>query len=263
MPRLYLVDAFTPKPFAGNPAGVCPLDSPADVAWMQGLAAEVNASETAFFYPTGDSYHLRWFTPTQEAPICGHATLASAHVMWEAGLLPASDTTRFDTLSGRLTVAREGDWLTMDFPANPPATIDAPEALARAVGRPIVAVAENDLDYYVELKSEEAVASFVPDLAAIAAFPKRAVVITARASRPGVDFVSRVFGPAHGIPEDPVTGSTHCALTPYWAAKLGKTALTAYQASRRGGMLRVALSADRVLISGQAVTVFSGEVTGP
>ena len=250
------VDAFTARPFAGNPAAVCVMPGPADEAWMSAVAREMNLSETAFLYPQGDAYKLRWFTPAVEVPLCGHATLASAHVLWEAGYLPAGAQARFDTLSGRLTADRDGDWIVLDFPARPVVPVADPPDLARALGAPIAGAVRADRDdYLVELASPAAVRALRPDMALLRGIGLRGVIVTSRSDDPAYDFISRFFAPGAGIDEDPVTGSAHCCLGPYWAARTGKSEFVAYQASARGGVVRVRLAGDRVLLGGQAVTV--------
>jgi PhzF family phenazine biosynthesis protein len=257
---IFTVDAFTAAPFGGNPAGVCLLDAPADPAWMQSVAREMNLSETAFLLPQPDGFDLRWFTPAVEVDLCGHATLASAHILYSSGRLPLAEQARFHTRSGLLTARMVAGWIELDFPSKPvqPAG-DLPD-LASALGATPTFTGRNQFDYLVELESEQQVRELDPDIAAIKALPARGVIVTARASTPGFDFVSRFFAPAVGVPEDPVTGSAHCCLAPYWSAKLGKNELDAYQASERGGMLRLALNGERVRISGQAVTVMRGEI---
>lgn len=257
---LIVVDAFTDKPFAGNPAAVCLLAEPRDAPWMQNLAREMNLSETAFLLRQADGYNLRWFTPTVEVDLCGHATLASAHVLWERGDLRPGEQARFHTRSGLLTAERRGEWIELNFPAEPEQPATAPEGLERALGAKALYVGKNRFDYLVELDSEETVRSLRPDMALLARIPARGVMVTSRASSSGWDFVSRFFGPQSGVPEDPVTGSAHCCLGPYWANKLGKKEFVAYQASARGGIVRVRLEGNRVRLSGQAVTVLRGEL---
>ena len=258
--RLFHVDAFASRPFSGNPAVVCPLDEPVNAGWMQQVAAEMNVSETAFLHPEGDGYRLRWFTPTMEMDLCGHATLASAHVLWEQGLLDTGAAARFQTLSGTLTVVRRGGWLDMDFPTRPVEPTAAPPGLTDALGEDAVFVGRTANDYVVELRSADAVRNLRPDLASLERVEARGVAVTAPSDDARYDFVSRFFAPRSGIPEDPVTGSAHCALGPYWQAKLGKDELTGYQASRRGGEVRVRPGPVRTIISGQAVTTTVGEV---
>jgi|SRR5579884_2766351 len=256
------VDAFTDRPFAGNPAGVCVLSAPADAAWMQQVAREMNLAETAFLSPEADGFSLRWFTPTVEVDLCGHATLASAHVLWSDGHLPAEAQARFRTLSGLLTADRRGDWIELDFPAEPPSVVEPPANLVAALGIEPINVGRNRLDFIVEVASEPVVRGLHPDLGLLATVPTRGVIVTSRADTADADFVSRFFAPAVGVPEDPVTGSAHCCLGPYWAARLGKDELVGYQASARGGTVRVRLAGDRVKLLGQAVTVIRGEFVG-
>jgi PhzF family phenazine biosynthesis protein len=210
--RFFHVDAFTVKPFSGNPAVVCPLEGPSGAAWMQNVAAEMNVSETAFLYPEADGFNLRWFTPTTEVDLCGHATLASSHVLWEQRPLDAAAPARFHTLSGLVTVTTSGAWHHMDFPAELAVAAEAPTGLAEALSAPVGYVGRNRLDYVAVLASEEAVRTLSPDLSTIAKLPGRSVIVTAKADMPGVNYVCRVFGPAVGIPEDPSTGSAQCAL---------------------------------------------------
>ncbi|MBF2036281.1 MAG: PhzF family phenazine biosynthesis protein [Leptolyngbyaceae cyanobacterium T60_A2020_046] len=263
-PRTILqVDAFSDRPFAGNPAAVCVLPQAADPAWMQAVAAEMNLSETAFLHPIEAGYHLRWFTPTAEVPLCGHATLASAHVLWSEGHLPPDQTAQFHTLSGVLTATLADGWITLNFPVQPVAAIAAtPEILKILRGlQPVqvmqtVGAAEGNL--LVELESEDYVRSLQPDFGLLKTLPAMGLIVTSRADNPDVDFVSRYFAPAVGIDEDPVTGSAHCSLVPYWQKQLGKGAFLAHQVSARGGVLKVEAAGDRVLIRGQAVTVMRG-----
>ena len=254
------VDAFTDRPFAGNPAAVCILPSPREEQWMRDVAAEMNLSETAFLHRLDDGWSLRWFTPAVEVDLCGHATLASAHVLWQDGLLPPDAEARFHTRSGLLTAARQGDWISMDFPANPGQAAPAPEGLEQALGVRPVYTGRSKFDWLVELESEAAVRALQPDLGLLATVDARGVIVTARGEGGDFDFVSRFFAPRVGVPEDPVTGSAHCALAPFWAARLGRDELTGFQASRRGGIVRVRVAGDRVVLSGQAVTVMRGEL---
>jgi predicted PhzF superfamily epimerase YddE/YHI9 len=254
--RLYQIDAFTGQAFRGNPAAVCLLDGERDDVWMQNVAAEMNLSETAFLLPHDDSFSLRWFTPAVEVALCGHATLASAHALYEERGL---ESARFHTLSGVLTAERSGDWIELDFPARAAEACDAPDGLLESLGvhEPLY-VGRNQFDYLIEVASAGDVRAIQPDHVRLRTIPVRGAIVTSRDDE--YDFVSRFFGPAVGVDEDPVTGSAHCALTPYWAAKLGKDAMTAYQASKRGGVVRVRLAGDRVKLGGQAVTVFRGEL---
>jgi PhzF family phenazine biosynthesis protein len=259
--RLLQIDAFTDRPFRGNPAAVCLLDRERDAAWMQSVGAEMNLSETAFLLQKGDEWSLRWFTPTVEVDLCGHATLASAHALWSEALLDANDVARFQTKSGLLTATRKGDWIELNFPATLERQSDPPDGLLSSLGvsKPNY-VGKNKFDYIVEVESEDAVRALKPDHAGLRKIPVRGVMVTSRAASKDYDFVSRFFAPGSGIDEDPVTGSAHCCLTPYWAAKLGKNELVAYQASPRGGILRVALDGDRVRLAGRAVTVLRGRL---
>jgi len=258
--RIVQVDAFTNRPFEGNPAAVCVLSEPAPDAWMALVAREMNLSETAFLVPQGDGYNLRWFTPAVEVALCGHATVAAAHVLWEDGHLAAGCQARFHTRSGLLLADRHGEWIELDFPAQIALPAEAPPALLPALRAEARAVCRNRFDYLVELPSEEAVRAVKPDFTALREVEVRGVIVTARASEAGFDFVSRFFAPAVGVDEDPVTGSAHCALAPYWAERLGKLDMTAHQVSARGGVVRVKLRGDRVILGGQAVTVMTGEL---
>jgi PhzF family phenazine biosynthesis protein len=259
---IFQVDAFTSEPFKGNPAGVCLLRGPAEAAWMQSVAAEMNLAETAFPLAEGDGFRLRWFTPKVEVRLCGHATLATAHVLWEQGLLPAGREARFQTLSGLLTARRDGDLIELDFPARPPLpkAPDWADAVVGALGIKPAAIVLSAEDVLFEAVDEEAVRSVQPDFATLRSLPARGVIVTSRSASPDYDFVSRFFAPAVGIDEDPVTGSSHTVLVPYWAKKLGKSEFTAYQASARGGVLRLRLAGERVKIAGRAVTVIKGEL---
>jgi PhzF family phenazine biosynthesis protein len=255
---LFQVDAFTAKPFRGNPAGVCLLDRPAPAAWMQNVAKEMNLSETAFLVPEKSAFRLRWFTPRVEVNLCGHATLASAHILWEEGVLPLGAEARFHTRSGLLTAARRGKWVELNFPARPvgPKPPSWAKALAAALKVKPLFVGRSSEDALVELAGQAAVRKLQPDFKRLLGLPVRGVIVTSRASTKGFDFVSRFFCPAVGINEDPVTGSAHCVLTPFWAERLGKLRMTAFQASERGGILQVRLEGGRVKIAGQAVTIF-------
>ncbi|HEY7193484.1 MAG TPA: PhzF family phenazine biosynthesis protein [Gemmatimonadales bacterium] len=258
--RITQVDAFTNRPFAGNPAGVCILPKAADPAWMLDVAREMNLAETAFLVKQKDGYDLRWFTPAIEVDLCGHATLASAHVLWEDGHLPTKAQARFHTKSGLLTADQNGAWIELDFPATPARPANPPAGLTEALGAKPSFVGKSPFDYLVELDDESTVRGLTPNLSALAEVDARGVIVTARGQRT-YDFVSRFFAPQSGVPEDPVTGSAHCALAPYWSAKLGKKELMAFQASSRGGELRLRVAGDRIKIGGQAVTVLRGELT--
>ena len=261
MLKITQVDAFTSEPFSGNPAAVCVLPGARDEAWMQNVAKEMNLAETAFLVRRADgSFDLRWFTPAVEVALCGHATLASAHTLWQDGHLPAAETARFHTKSGLLTAAPLGDWIELDFPATPDTAADPPAELAEALGATPQYVGKSRFDYLVELDSERTVTDLEPDHSRLRTLPVRGVMVTSRATTPGWDFVSRFFAPGSGIDEDPVTGSAHCCLTPYWSRKLGRTEFVARQVSPRGGTLRLALEGDRVKLRGQAVTVLTGQL---
>lgn len=259
---IYQVDAFTDRPFAGNPAAVCPIDSPRSDAWMQNVAAEMNLAETAFLLPQDDGWNLRWLTPVLEVDLCGHATLAAAHILWETGRLARDAQARFYTRSGLLTAAQSPQGLiTLDFPAERETETEASLALFAALGTRPRYVGKNRFDLIAELDDEAAVRALKPDFAQLALLPVRGVIVTARADSPDCDFVSRFFAPQCGIPEDPVTGSAHCCLGPFWSARLNKTELSAFQASPRGGHVRVSVQNERVLLGGQAVTVLRGALS--
>ncbi|MFC4907953.1 PhzF family phenazine biosynthesis protein [Actinomadura gamaensis] len=270
--RLLVVDSFTERPFAGNPAGVCLLDGPAEPDWMQRVAAEMKHSETAFVRPLGADdpdadFELRWFTPVVEVVLCGHATLAAAHALFSTGTAEAGRPLRFRTLhSGVLTVApAPGGGLAMDFPSCPPEETTEPDGLSAALGAPVSWTGRTPVnDVLAEVADAKTVRGLAPDLAALGAIEARGVIVTAPAE-PGADhdFVSRFFG-ARGLRadgEDPVTGSAHCALSPYWSARLGRDDLTGYQASERGGYVRTELRGDRVVLTGGAVTILDGTLT--
>lgn len=263
---LIQVDAFTNKPFQGNPAAVCLLNEPVEATWMQNVAQEMNLSETAFLWPQEEGFSLRWFTPAIEVDLCGHATLASAHALWETGTIEPSTIAKFYTRSGLLTAQREGDWIELNFPATPPEMIEntqkgIAEKLAEALGVTIQTLGKNKFDYLVEVESEAVVRQIQPKFERLKMLPVRGIIVTSLATSEQYDFVSRFFAPAAGVNEDPVTGSAHCTLTPFWKSRLHKTEFIAYQASARGGILRVRLEGERVYLSGQAVTVFQGELS--
>lgn len=258
--RILQVDAFTDRAFAGNPAAVCLLEQAADAAWMQNVAREMNLSETAFLSPRADGFDLRWFTPGAEVDLCGHATLATAHVLWTEGLLAPEVTARFHTRSGWLTADRQGDWIELDFPSQAVTPQEAPAGLLAALGVRPQYVGKNRTDYLIEVASERDVRALTPDFGKFRSLPIRGVMVTARAATAGFDFVSRFFAPGVGIDEDPVTGSAHCALAPHWAARLAKTEMVGFQASARGGVVRVRIAGDRIKLEGQAVTVLKGEL---
>jgi PhzF family phenazine biosynthesis protein len=266
--RIYQVDAFTDRPFSGNPAAVCLLDEPGDDQWLQAVAAEMNLSETAFLTLGPEGFDLRWFTPKVEVDLCGHATLASAHVLWESGRLPPELPARFSTRSGLLTAVRRGEWIELDFPADPPEPTAAPAGLIEALGVEPRFVGRGRFDYLVEVERAHTLGLVRPDFARLAAVETRGVIVTCQTAQPlcgngprAIDFLSRFFAPAAGIHEDPVTGSAHCCLAPYWGARLGKTELQGCQDSGRGGWVRVRLEGERVALLGQAVTVLRGELT--
>jgi predicted PhzF superfamily epimerase YddE/YHI9 len=253
------VDAFTDRPFAGNPAAVCILPAWHDDRWLQAVAAEMNLSETAFFVPRADPVELRWFTPKVEVDLCGHATLASAHALWQLGHA-AGDEIRFSTRSGILKAFRRGAEIELDFPRTSATATEAPPGLLEGLGVSACYVGKSRFDYLVEVASEAELRGMAPDFKRLAAAPVRGVIVTSRSADPRFDFVSRFFAPAVGIDEDPVTGSAHCCLGDYWGKRLGKTELVAYQASARGGVVKVRLANDRALLSGSAVTVARGEL---
>jgi len=262
---IYQIDAFTARAFAGNPAAVVPLDAPADADWMQSLAAEMNLSETAFVWPRAgddDAWGLRWFTPKREVRLCGHATLASAHLLWESGRIEPGRTAEFATLSGRLRCRRREDGaIAMDFPARVPTLAAAPPGLDDALGTAVVACAVSSEDLLVEVADTRTVRELAPRIERIGELPARGLIVTATADADsGADFVSRFFAPRYGVPEDPVTGSAHCVLAPYWGEKLGRLELVGFQLSARGGRVEVAWRGDRVEIAGRALTIFRGEL---
>lgn len=253
------VDAFTDRPFAGNPAAVVRLERPVPDRAMQALATEFGLSETAFLLPEGEGWRLRWFTPVTEVNLCGHATVASTWFLTESGEAAPGAPITFATRSGRLGARRVGDWIELDFPSRPATPADAPAGLADAIGAWPLGCYALDEDLLVELASEAELVRLTPDFAAVAALPARGVIVTARSAGPA-DFASRFFVPRVGIPEDPVTGSAHCALAPFWAARLGRTELTAVQRSARGGELRLRVEGDRVHLAGRAVTIWTGRL---
>ncbi len=255
---LWLIDAFTDRPFAGNPAGVCLLDDPRSDEWMRQVAAEMNQAETAFLERRRDGYGLRWFTPEVEMNLCGHATLASAHYLWERRHLDPAAEARFHTRSGLLGAERDGDWIVLDFPSTRATPSDPPPYLLDALKAPNAEVLANGTDYVVVLPSAGKVRDLKPDLRLLSAIEMRGVIVTAPSDQDGIDFISRFFGPGVGVDEDSVTGSAHCTLAPYWGERLKLTSMTGYQASRRGGFVRVELAGDRVRMAGRAVTVLRG-----
>ena len=255
------VDAFTSAPFGGNPAAVCLLPAPADAVWMQKVAQEMNLSETAFLVRReAGGFDLRWFTPAIEVDLCGHATLASAHVLWEEGHLPPGEPAVFHTRSGRLSAELRNGWIEMDFPAEPAEPASVPEGLAAALGTAPAYVGRNRFDYLIEVDTQATVERLTPDYSRLAGIDTRGVIVTARADTQDIDFVSRFFAPRTGIDEDPVTGSAHCCLGPYWQSRLGRDTFTALQVSERRGLVKVTVRDKRVILSGQAVTVLRGEL---
>lgn len=254
------VDAFTDKPYHGNPAAVCLLSKPMDDAWLRDVANEMNLSETAFLLPEKDHWRLRWFTPTVEVDLCGHATLASAHVLWEMGKLKKTEPARFETRSGLLTATRNEGWIELDLPSDPAEEVEAPAELVEALHTPIAHTAQGKFDYLVEVETEQMVRDLAPDVRLLGELTTRGICVTAPASTKGYDFVSRFWAPGAGIGEDPVTGSAHCMIGPWWANRLHKERMTAWQISRRGGVLRVTVAGDRVRLGGQAITVLKGEL---
>jgi PhzF family phenazine biosynthesis protein len=258
--ELHLVDAFTGTPFRGNTAAVCILEKAVDTGWMQQVATEMNQPETAFLLPIPTGWNLRWFTPFQEVDLCGHATLASAFVLWESGKVKPDLPISFDTLSGTLVARKEGEWITLDFPAEPVTAAEPVSGLAKALGTEPVFTGRNRFDILAELSSADDVCSLDPDMSALAALQTRGVIVTAVSDLPQYDFVSRFFAPSIGVAEDPVTGSAHCCLGPYWGEKLKKTTLVGFQCSARGGLVHVTLNGDRVILGGHAVHVFSGKI---
>lgn len=257
---IFQVDAFTDKPFAGNPAAVCILPEPRSDGWMQNVAQEMNLSETAFLHEQEDGFSLRWFTPAIEVDLCGHATLASAHILWETGMLNPEEQARFHTRSGLLLAERKGTEIELNFPATPEEPTDAPPGLSEALGVTFAYIGRSRFDYLVEVDSEEIVRNVQPDFALLRTLSIRGIMITSVASSSEYDFVSRFFAPGAGVDEDPVTGSAHCCLGPYWSKRLGKETFMAYQASKRGGVVRVRVAGDRVYLGGRAITVLCGEL---
>ena len=250
---IHVIDAFTNRPFSGNPAGVCVLPAPAPDDWMQQVAREMNLSETAFLHPMTGGFALRWFTPGVEVDFCGHATLASAFALWETGAASRSKELVFFTRSGPLRCRCCDGWVEMDFPAKPCDPVVPPEGLARALGCELRYSGSNGMDYLVEVEGESILRRLRPDFSALSQMPIRGVIVTASSDKPEFDFVSRFFAPAVGVNEDPVTGSAHCALAPHWMAKLGRAEMTGFQCSARGGLVKVRVCGERVMLYGQAV----------
>lgn len=259
---LYQVDAFTDEAFRGNPAAVCLLPGPRSERWMAAVAREMNLSETAFLLPEGEAWRLRWFTPEVEVELCGHATLASAWILFEHGLADPAHPVAFLSRSGPLAATRRGGRIELDFPAKREAAAPTPPGLADALGIEPLYVGRNAFDYLVLAPDAGTVRRLAPDFGALKALPVRGVIVTAASDRAGCDFVSRFFAPAVGVDEDPVTGSAHCCLAPFWGTRLGRTELQAWQASARGGALSLRLAGERVILAGCAVTVMEGVLTG-
>lgn len=257
------IDAFADRPFVGNPAAVCLLHESRSEHWMQAIATEMNLSETAFVRPLDDDYELRWFTPTIEVDLCGHATLAAAHALWSEGMLEHDEEIRFHTRTGLLSCGLNGDLIELDFPATPVEPCDSPPKLCEALGIQPLLSGRSIFDALVMVETEQALRALRPDFRLLEEIPVRGVIVTSPADEPQFDFVSRFFAPAVGVNEDPVTGSAHCALAPFWAERLGKTEMLAYQASVRGGIVRVRVAGDRVILGGHAVTVLKGLLRTP
>lgn len=255
--NIYIVDAFTDRPYKGNPAAICILDSEQPEHWMQSVANEMNLSETAFLLEQAGGYSLRWFTPEAEVDLCGHATLASAHVLWEQGFVQ-NEEIRFITKSGILTASKAGDWIEMNFPLEVEQENAPPIELVQGLGSPYIYVGKNRLDYVIEVENEEVLANLQPDFNLWKSVKTRGIIVTSKTNRPQIDFVSRCFYPALGVNEDPVTGSAHCCLGPFWKDRLNKNNLTALQLSKREGILKLTIQENRILISGQAVTTLKG-----
>jgi PhzF family phenazine biosynthesis protein len=258
--RVFQVDAFAERPFTGNPAAVCLLEREEDAAWMQAVAAEMNLSETAFVRCSEAAFELRWFTPKVEVDLCGHATLAAAHVLWTEDSIATDEAIAFRSRSGTLTCMQNEGRIELDFPATAAQDVEPPSGLLDALGAEARFVGKSRFDYIVLVDSEQTLRSIEPNLRRLAAIKTRGVIVTATASERRFDFVSRFFAPAVGVDEDPVCGSAHCCLGPFWAERLGKSDLTGYQASARGGEVRVRVAGDRVILGGKAVTVLRGEL---
>lgn len=256
----FQIDAFASRPFSGNPAAVCLLDRVYPAEWMQAVAAEMNLSETSFVRPLGEGFELRWFTPAVEVDLCGHATLAAAHVLWQAGMAAGGNPIDFLTRSGTLRASRAGDRIELDFPATPPVEAEPPAGLLAALGVEPRFVGRTRFDYLLLVDSEAQLRALRPDFARLAEVETRGVIVTSVSEDPQYDFVSRFFAPAVGVDEDPVTGSAHCCLAPFWQARLNRASLTAYQASQRGGVVWLRAQGGRVILGGQAVAVWSGEL---
>ncbi|KYO65501.1 PhzF family phenazine biosynthesis protein [Thermovenabulum gondwanense] len=258
--KLFQVDAFAENLFEGNPAGVCLLEKQIDRDLMQKIAMEMNLSETAFLLKKERGYDLRWFTPESEVDLCGHATLASAHILWEEGFLENNEEAVFYTKSGVLKAFKDKDYIILDFPLEPAEAAELTEELKKALKVPVIFTGKNRMDYLIEVENEESVKNLKPDFEILKKVNARGIIVTSASSNPEYDFVSRFFAPAVGINEDPVTGSAHCCLGPYWKEKLNKDNLIAYQASKRGGKLKLKVLNDRILIGGKAITFFRTEI---
>ncbi len=258
--KIFQVDAFTEKAFKGNPAAVCLLSELKEDLWMQNVAAEMNLSETAFLYKEDQGYNLRWFTPEHEEELCGHATLASAHVLWETEMVKEDEEIKFQTKSGVLSARKNGEWIEMDFPVEIEEKVKSSDKIKEALGVEPKYVGKNRLDLLVEVTSEDIVRGITPDFKLLKELDTRGVIVTSRANSEEYDFVSRFFAPGVGVNEDPVTGSAHCCLGPYWQDKLNKNEFLAYQASKRGGIIKVRVGENRVFLGGKAVMIFSGKL---
>lgn len=259
--KIYQVDAFTSRPYTGNPAGVCILHEAKSEEWMLNIANEMSASETAFLYPQEGGFNLRWFTPQVEVDLCGHATLASAHILWKSEHLRSEEKAIFYTRSGVLTAQKSGDWIEMDFPIQLAKPVIPPNDLVEALGIKPYYTGQTQFDYFIEAFNEDSVYNMMPNFSQLSKIDTRGVIVTSRSTDPGYDFISRFFAPGVGIDEDPVTGSAHCSLGPYWSERLGKEGLIGYQASHRGGVVKVRVeNNNRVTLGGKAVTVLEGEI---
>jgi len=258
--KIYQIDAFTDQPFRGNPAAVCLLPEPGEEAWMASVAREMNLSVTAFLHQVEDGFNLRWFTPAVEVSLCGHATLASAHILYETGLIAEGEEARFHTASGLLTAKKVGEEIELNFPSTPPNEISEPPELMEALGVTPDFVGKSRFDYLVRVGGEAEVRGATPDFLRLNGLGERGVMLTSESETEEFDFISRYFAPGAGIDEDPVTGSAHCCLGPYWGEVLGKDEMIAYQASARGGVVRVRVETERVYLGGKAVTVMGGEL---
>lgn len=259
--ELSIINTFTEQAFKGNPAAVCFLSDEKESSWMQTVAKELNLPTTAFIWFINDEYHLRWFTPSVEIPICGHGTLASAYFLWEKRYVDKARSIPFHTKSGVIKAQLIDGWIQLQFPAIIEQNVVAPELLIKALGVEPVYVGKSRLDYLVEVESEEIVRNLKPNIDLIAQLPVRGVIVTSHSNANEFDFVSRFFSPAQGIIEDYVNGSSHCCLGPYWKNKLHKTDFTAYQASERGGIIKIKVLGDEIFLSGKSITIFEGKLT--